>query len=237
MLQRAGQPVTLPTRLVATTRLLPTPTRTPITFYYLVVLLGTTLVLRYGDPAFTDKLLALSSTDAHNLWHRPLTSLATSALWLLDESWLIYVVIFAVAVAPLERRIGGLRTAAVFFSGHVLATLVTEVPIMALISTHVLPFSDGRWLDIGVSYGFFTTLGALIFLLRGRAKTVALVAMELFITLIWVTDEPMTMESVLTLLGHAFAAHFGLLFWGSRLRRREQPPSPRAAVRELVAAG
>ncbi|MEC3975432.1 rhomboid-like protein [Amycolatopsis sp. H20-H5] len=237
MLRRAGQPVTPLSALASAARFVPTPARTPFTFGYLVVLLGTTLLLKYGDPAFTDKLLTLSSTDAHNLWRRPLTSLASSALWLADEGWPIYVVIFAVAVGPLERRIGAARTAKVFFSGHVLATLATEVPIMALISAHVLPGSSGRWLDIGVSYGFFTTAGALVFLLSGRTRLLALVTMELFVALIWVSDDPLSMESVLTLLGHACAAHFGLLFWGPRLRRRERAPKPQALTTELVAVG
>lgn len=200
-------------------RFIPNPRTTPFTFGYLVLLLGTTLLLRFADTDLTDRLLRLSSTDAHNLWRRPLTSLLTSALWLADEGWLVYVLIFAIAVAPLERRFGIRRVATVFFSGHVLATLVTELPVMGLISAHVLPSSAGHWLDIGVSYGFFTTAGALVFLLRGRTRLLALAAMEAFVAVIYLSDDPTTLDSVVTLLGHAVAAHFGLLFWGPRLRR------------------
>lgn len=202
---------------------LPNPKTTPFTFGYLVVLFGTTLVLRFADPVVTTKLLQLSSTDAHNLWRRPLTSLLTSALWLADGGWLVYALIFAIAIAPLERRFGAGRTALVFFSGHVLATLATEVPVMALISGGLLPMTAGRWLDIGVSYGFFTTLGALVFLLRGRARIAALVAMELFIATVWVSDSPETLDSVVTVLGHLCAAHFGFLYWGPRLTRPAVP--------------
>jgi hypothetical protein len=200
-------------------RYVPNPKTTPFTFGYLVVLLATTLLLVFADPAVTARLLQLSSTDAHNLWRRPLTSLASSAIWLPGESWLPYVLIFAFAVAPLERRFGARNTALVFFSGHIVATLVTELPVMALISAHVLPNSAGHWLDIGVSYGFFTTAGALVFLLRGRARLAALAAVEAFIAVIWLGDDPASLDSVVTLLGHAVAAHFGLLFWGPRLRR------------------
>ncbi|MGK3199554.1 rhomboid-like protein [Amycolatopsis sp. MEPSY49] len=219
MLLKADRPVpriAVPRRGVR--QLVPNPKSTPFTFGYLVLLLGTTLLLKFADPELTTRLLQLSSTDAHNLWRRPLTSLLTSALWLSDEGWLAYVVIFAIAVAPLERRFGARRAATVFFSGHVLATLVTELPVMALISAHVLPNSAGHWLDIGVSYGFFTTAGALVFLLRGRARLVALAVMEAFIAVVWLSDDPLGLDSVVTLLGHAFAAHFGLLFWGPRLR-------------------
>jgi hypothetical protein len=222
MLLKAGRPMTA----VAGARgrwsvlkFVPNPKTTPFTFGYLVVLLGTTLLLKFADPNLTERLLRLSSTDAHNLWRRPLTSLLTSALWLSDEGWLAYVVIFAIAVAPLERRFRARRVATVFFSGHVLATLVTELPVMALISAHVLPNSAGHWLDIGVSYGFFTTAGALVFLLGGRARLPALAATEAFIAVIWLSDDPVSLDSIVTLLGHAVAAHFGLLFWGPRLRR------------------
>ncbi|MCR6485520.1 hypothetical protein M8542_22075 [Amycolatopsis sp. OK19-0408] len=219
-------------------RFVPSPKTTPFTFGYLVLLLGTTLLLKFADPALTDRLLQLSSTDAHNLWRRPLTSLLTSALWLSDEGWLAYVVIFAIAVAPLERRFGARRAATVFFSGHVLATLVTELPVMALISAHVLPNSAGHWLDIGVSYGFFTTAGALVFLLRGRLRLVALAVTEAFIAAIWLSDDPWVLDSIVTLLGHAFAAHFGLVFWGPRLRRasagRAGIPAGRQAPESVV---
>ncbi|WP_199785738.1 MULTISPECIES: rhomboid-like protein [Actinomycetes] len=198
--------------------LVPSPRSTPFTFGYLVLLLGTSLLIRFGSAKLTDKLLAVSSTDAHNMARHPLTALLTSAFWIADGGWLPYAVIFAIAVAPFERRFGGLRTALVFFSGHVLATIATELPVMALIRTDVLPHSAGRWLDIGVSYGFLTTAGVLVALLRGRARIVGIVALELFVIGVYVTDDPATLASVVTLLGHACAAHFGLLVWGPRLR-------------------
>jgi hypothetical protein len=210
-------------------RYVPNPKTTPFTFGYLVVLLATTLLLEFADPAVTDRLLQLSSTDAHNLWRRPLTSLLSSAIWLPGESWLVYALIFAIAVAPLERRFGARRTALVFFSGHIVATLATELPVMALISARVLPNSAGHWLDIGVSYGFFTTAGALVFLLPSRTRLLALAAVEAFIAAIWLSDDPAALDSVVTLLGHAFAAHFGLLVCGPWLRERIRRPGPDSA--------
>jgi hypothetical protein len=231
MLLKAGRPapaLTLPRwpGLRAALRFVPNPKTTPFTFGYLIILLGTTLLLEFADPAVTSRLLQLSSTDAHNLWRRPLTSLLTSAFWLSDASWVAYAVIFTLAVAPLERRFGARRTALVFFSGHVLATLATELPVMALIRAHVLPGSAGHWLDIGVSYGFFATAGALVFLLRGRARLLALAAMEAFIAVIWASDDPASLDAIVTLLGHACAAHFGLLFCGPWLRASIRRPDP-----------
>jgi hypothetical protein len=219
VLQQVDRPVRK-RRLRLALPLLPTPKRTPFTFYYLLFLLGTTLFLRLGDPALGARLLELSSTDAHNLWRRPLFALLTSAFWLSGEAWLPYAVIFTLAVAPLERRIGSWRTVGVFASGHVVATLATELPIMVAIHLGTLPRTDAHWLDIGVSYGFFTTAGALVFLLTGRARRWALLTMELFIVLFYLTDDPNTLETVVTLVGHTIAAHFGLFTWGPWLRRR-----------------
>ncbi|MFC4085321.1 rhomboid-like protein [Amycolatopsis samaneae] len=223
---RAGGPVPARAAWRALARLVPSPRSTPFTFGYLTLLLGTTLLVRFGDPKLIGRLLTFSSTDAHNLWRRPLVSLFASALWLSDGGWIAYAAIFAVAVAPLERRFGAARTAIVFFSGHVLATLATELPVMALIQSGALPYSAGRWLDIGVSYGFFTTAGALVFLCRGRLRIAALVTMELFLAAVCLTDAPASLNSVITLLGHAVAAHFGLLFWGRRFGTPTPPSSP-----------
>jgi len=236
MLLRAGRPDLARSAWRALVRLVPTPRRTPFTFGYLVLLLATTMLLKFADPTLTGRLLRLSSTDAHNLWRRPLTSLLTSAIWLSDEGWLAYVVIFAITVAPLERRFGARRTALVFFSGHVLATLATELPVMGLISAGVLPSSAGRWLDIGVSYGFFTTAGALVFLLLGRSRIGALVALEAFLALIYLTDDPASLDSIVTLAGHAVAAHFGLLFWGRRLRPTPEGPDQPSRTVEAIPA-
>ncbi len=182
-----GQAEPMPMR--AFPQLVPTPRRTPFTFGYLVLLLATTLLLKFADPALTEKLLRLSSTDAHNLWHRPLTSLLTSALWISDDGWLAYVVIFTIAVAPLERRFGARRTALVFFSGHVLATL---------------------------------------------GRIAALVAMEAFVALIYLTGDPASLGSIVTLAGHTVAAHFGLLFWGRRLRPAQEGPDQSSRSVEAV---
>jgi hypothetical protein len=218
-------------RLSTALLLLPTPRRTPFTFFYLMLLLGTTLFLQFGDPALGARLLELSSTNAHNLWRHPLFVLPISAFWVSGD-WLPYAAIFTVAVAPLERWFGALRTAGVFFSGHILATLATELPVMWAIRAGDLPRVDGQWLDIGVSYGFFTTTGALVFLLPGRARLWALLAMETFIVLFYVTSDPNTFATVVTLLGHAIAAHLGLFFWGPWLRRRSARAagSPAAAT-------
>lgn len=200
--------------------LVPSPGRTPFTFWYLVVLLFTTAVQHIASGTVTAELLALSSTDAHNLGHRPVLSLITSGLWIGDSSWPVYVVIFALAVAPLERRIGAGWTFAVFASGHVLATLATELPVMAALSAGALPASYAPWLDIGVSYGFFATGGALVPVVERRFRSWLATAIVAFILVIYLTDAPGSLPSIVTFAGHLVAAHTGMLAWKPWLRRR-----------------
>ncbi|GHF76483.1 hypothetical protein GCM10017566_58200 [Amycolatopsis bartoniae] len=200
--------------------LLPSPTATPFTFWYLAVLLATTILQRVVGESVSAKLLAGASTDAHNLWHRPVASLVSSALWIENSGWLVYVLIFALAVAPLERRVGPGWTFGVFASGHVLATLATELPVMVALRHGWLPAEDAHWLDIGVSYGFFATAGAMVPVLEKRLRLPAVVLLELVIGVIYLFDQPGSLLSVVTVAGHAIAAHIGMLAWLPWLRRR-----------------
>lgn len=200
--------------------LMPSPAVTPFTFWYLIVLLATTVVQRVAGDTVSARLMALSSTDAHNLWHWPVMSLISSALWISGRGWIGYVLIFAIAVAPLERRIGAGWTFAVFASGHVLATLATEVPVMWALRAGLLPGTDAHWLDIGVSYGFFATAGALVTILTPKLRRWAVVAIDVCIVVIYLADEPGSLLSVVTLVGHLTAAHIGMLGWRNWLRDR-----------------
>jgi hypothetical protein len=200
--------------------LLPSPTATPFTFWYLALLLATTIVQDTVGQKISTRLLKMASTDAHNLWHRPVLSLISSALWLGNSGWIVYVLIFAFAVAPLERRVGAGWTFAVFASGHVVATLATEVPVMWALTQGWLPAADGHWLDIGVSYGFFATAGAMVPIVQRRARGWVVLAIELCIVVIYVTDDPGSLLAIVTLAGHLTAAHIGMLGWQPWLRRR-----------------
>ncbi|GDY28469.1 hypothetical protein GTS_01020 [Gandjariella thermophila] len=207
------------------TRWVPLPTTTPFTFWYLLTLLATTVVLRSVTAPVARRLLAAASTDAHNLQRHPLLSLVASALWLGDTHWLPYVLIFAVAIAPLERRIGAGWTAVVFASGHVVATLVTELPVLWAITAHVLPGAAGRWVDVGVSYGFFCTAGALTNGLSRQAHSWTIAGLYAVITALYLVSGPAELSSAVTFAGHLVATHVGMLCWRPWLRRRGWPPS------------
>lgn len=202
-------------------RLLPSPGTTPFTFWYLGVLALTTLVLHYSKPSVVDRLLQRSSTSAVNLERHPIQVLIKSALWLQDEHWLAYAAIFTLVLAPLERRIGTKWTVLVFASGHVIATLATELPVLWAVRAHLLPIDDGDLVDVGVSYGFFATAGALVLILRRPVRWWVLGVLNLCILGIYLSDDPTTAESVVTVFGHALSLYIGMLGSLPILRRRQ----------------
>lgn len=204
----------------AVLRSLPRPVDTPFTFWYLIILALTTMLLDFATPSVAHRLLALSSTNAMNLHTHPLEVLFLSALWLDGRHWLIYAAIFTIVIAPVERRIGSWWTALVFASGHVLATLATEVPVLWLIKAHWLPHNDAHLIDIGVSYGLVATAGALLLLLAAPARwwaTSALVAAILAAYLYMGLGDT---DSIVTTVGHLTAGAIGMLGWYPRLRGR-----------------
>ncbi|MFI1254234.1 rhomboid-like protein [Streptomyces netropsis] len=159
-----------PSRLRRLVRLLPTPTGTPFTFCYAVILLGTALYADFGDQATVDQLLRDSSTDAAHLAERPLFVLVASALWIAGGLYSFYGVAFLLVVTALERRVGGARAAGVFLLGHVLATLATELPVAGAVAVGRLPAASMHRLDYGISFGLMACIGALSGLLRPRWK-------------------------------------------------------------------
>ncbi|WP_235716145.1 hypothetical protein [Amycolatopsis sp. ATCC 39116] len=77
-----------------------------------------------------------------------------------------------------------------------------------------------RWLDIGVSYGFFATAGALVPVLARRFRMWAVPAIEAGIVVIYLIDGPGTLGGIVTFAGHLIALHIGMLGWWRWLGRR-----------------
>ncbi|USQ83444.1 hypothetical protein NFX46_06360 [Streptomyces phaeoluteigriseus] len=145
--------------------LLPTPTGTPFTFFYAVVLAVTSYVTAHADSALVRFLHENSSTDVAHLLSAPVPVLAASALWVAGGVASPFVLGFLLVLTALERRIGGVRTAGVFLLGHVLATLATEVPVGLAVLVGHLPDSSLHRLDYGISFGVAASVGALAGLL------------------------------------------------------------------------
>jgi hypothetical protein len=201
-------------------RVLPSPRRTPFTFYYLGVLALTTLLLHYGRPTAVHHLLALSSTDAANLQRHPFQALVLSALWLQDAHWLVYALIFTAVIAPLERRVGTNWTILIFASGHVLASLATELPVLVAVHAHWLPRVDAHLLDVGVSYGFFAVAGALSVLLPATLRWWVFGLLNTCIVAIYLGSDPTSTDATVTVAGHLLSLYIGMVGWLPWLRRR-----------------
>ncbi|KAK1182092.1 hypothetical protein B7755_030520 [Streptomyces sp. NBS 14/10] len=212
-------------------RAVPSPARTPFTLGYAVVLVVTGLFARLADPDLVHDVLTHSSTDVVNLADRPVLVLVASAVWVAGGVLMPYILAFLLVVGALERRLGGWRTAGVFLAGHVLATLLTELPVAASVAAGQLPDSSLRRLDYGISYGLLACTGALAGLLWPRLRWTLLGG----ITLVLVLDL-LEFADPLTDWGHLLALTTGVLCWPyvrrtvqrRELQRREPGPSGRA---------
>ncbi|SDR23037.1 hypothetical protein SAMN05428945_0401 [Streptomyces sp. 2224.1] len=204
-------------------RLLPTPAGTPFTFGYALLLVATSLFAEYADPALVSDLLQGSSTDVVHLAQAPLLVLVASALWIAGGMTSAYAIGFLFVLTALERRIGGLRTAAVFFGGHALATLATELPVAFSVAAGRLPESSLHRLDYGISFGVMTSIGALAGLLPAWLRWPVLVGVGyVAVTDLLAAIDPMTDW------GHLLSLTLGIASWPllRRWRTRHARPVP-----------
>ncbi|MER0482621.1 rhomboid-like protein [Streptomyces sp. Edi2] len=204
-------------------RLLPTPAGTPFTFGYALLLVATSLFAEYADPALVSDLLQGSSTDVVHLAQAPLLVLVASALWIAGGMTSAYAIGFLFVLTALERRIGGLRTAAVFFGGHALATLATELPVAFSVAAGRLPESSLHRLDYGISFGVMTSIGALAGLLPAWLRWPVLAG----VGYVAVTDLLAGLDPM-TDWGHLLSLTLGVVSWPlvRRWRTRHARPAP-----------
>ncbi|MFI1395027.1 rhomboid-like protein [Streptomyces sp. NPDC020681] len=199
-------------------QVVPTPTGTPFTFAYILVLIATSLFAEYGDPATVSALLRGSSTDVAHLADTPLLVLGASALWVAGGLASPYAVAFLFTLTALERRIGGLRTAGVFFAGHVMATLATEIPVGISVAAGHLPATSLHRLDYGISFGLMASIGALAGLLGPVPR-----ATLLGFTSLMLLKDLLAFADPLTNWGHPLALLAGLLCWPAVRRVARHP--------------
>ncbi|HEY5057930.1 MAG TPA: rhomboid-like protein [Gaiellaceae bacterium] len=128
----------------------------PLTSAYLLVLVVTTWVLQTSSPRIANRLLLEQSTNLHHLAHDPIRVLVGSAFWL-GAGWelLLWAPLFALVLAPVERRLGSGRTTLVFAAGHIGATLFTAAGLWVALHVDVVEKSVINARDVGPSYGFF----------------------------------------------------------------------------------
>jgi len=147
----------------------------PFTYVFLFVLLITTWVNQTSRPSIARSLLLERSTNLHELGQDPMRVLVASAFWL-SSSWELFVwlVLFSLVLAPVERWIGSARTALIFALGHAGATLLTAAGLWLAIRYEVVGAYVEHAIDVGVSYGFFAVAAVLAFYLSGRRRALYL---------------------------------------------------------------
>ncbi|BBZ50576.1 hypothetical protein H7H82_06975 [Mycobacterium heidelbergense] len=132
-----------------------------VTAAYAVVLAAVSLMLTALGPHAREVVVSRMSTNLHNLAHGRLSTLVGSAfvddggdvcVWLPGLACLL-------ALGELLWRGRGLIIA--FTVGHIGATLIVAVGLVAALKAGWLPFSVARASDVGVSYGAVCVLGAL----------------------------------------------------------------------------
>ncbi|WP_406440479.1 hypothetical protein OHB00_33930 [Streptomyces sp. NBC_00631] len=206
-------------------RLLPSPTGTPVTFAYTAILALTSLFASQAGPGLLRTLYQDSSTDVAHLLRTPVFVLLASALWIAGGLLSPYALAFVLVLTALERRIGGARAIVVFLTGHVLATLATEVPVGLAVLVGHLPDTSLHRLDYGISFGVAASIGALSGLLTPwlRWPLLALVGYSLLTDLI-------AFEDPMTNWGHLISLAIGTGLWPvvrgwHRERARAQAPA------------
>lgn len=148
------------------------------------------------------------STNLHNLAHGNLGSLVGSAFVSDDGDvylWLPGLVCLLALGELIWRGRGLLITFAV---GHVGATVIVAVGLVAAVETGWLPFSVARATDVGISYGAVCVLGALTASIPLRWRP-AWIGWWLGIAVL------ATLDAEFTAFGHVLALllGMGLAFW------------------------
>jgi len=132
-----------------------------VTTAYALALVAVSVTLTALGPHARDAVVSRMSTNLHNLGRGRLSTLVGSAF--VEEGGDIYVwlpgLVCLLALGELIWRSKGLLIA--FAVGHVGATLLVAVGLVAAVEAGRLPISVARATDVGVSYGAVCVLGAL----------------------------------------------------------------------------
>jgi hypothetical protein len=143
----------------------------PASAAYLLVLAATTIALSLASDRTDDRILDDLSTNLHQLGHQPVRVLVGSALW--TGGWLelaIWTAVLIAIAAPVERRLGWRRTAAVFAAGHVGATLLVAAGLWVGLRLDAFDPAVERARDVGASYGLLAVCAVATYLIAPRRR-------------------------------------------------------------------
>jgi len=190
----------------------------PFTYVFVFVLLITTWVFNTSSPSVARTLLVERSTNLHQLSQDPIKVLVTSAFWLSNSMELVvWLVLFTLVLAPVERWLGSARTAFVFALGHAGATLLTAAGLWLAIRYEAVGTYVEHSIDVGVSYGFFAVAAVLAYGLSGRRRALFLAVIVGYLGIM------AGVSRTFTDFGHVAAFSIGLLVAPLMIAGRDRP--------------
>ncbi|MET9292204.1 rhomboid-like protein [Streptomyces sp. NPDC003077] len=180
----------------------------PGTHIWLLIIGITSLVIAGATEGLEDFLLHRTSSNIHELDEHPVSALLISGFWIeRPRSFLLYVVLFELVHANVERWLGTARWLLLVCVAHVAATLISQEIVLLAIEGRQLPRSMAHVVDIGVSYGLAAAAGALTYRVPTPWRWPYLVALLLFFGV------PLVSGATFTDFGHAVALALGLAAW------------------------
>ncbi|MFE2282720.1 rhomboid-like protein [Streptomyces sp. NPDC059443] len=191
----------------------------PGTHIWLLIIAVTSIVVVLVPDHLEHILLHRNSSNIHELARHPIRALLSSAFWIENPASLaLYVLLFEIFHANVERWLGTLRWLLIVATGHITATLISQKVVLMAIRDNRAPRSMVHVVDIGVSYGLATAVGVLAYRLPSPWRWFYLAGSVAFFGL------PLATGGTFTDLGHAIALSVGLLAWP--LTRRAHPRDP-----------
>jgi hypothetical protein len=127
---------------------------------YAVLVLGASLSVELAPR--TKALVEQTSTNLSNMASHPFQVLVLSAFVIAPLGGLVLLVPVVVLYGELQRWLGRLSTVLVVAFGHVGATLVVMTMEITALHRHLVGFDIVVKPDVGVSYGMFAVVGALL---------------------------------------------------------------------------
>lgn len=143
-----------------------------VTAIYTAMLLAVSLTLTAMGPHARAVAVSRMSTNLHNLAHGHVGTLVGSAFVNESDDIFVWLPGLAALLALGETIWRGKGLILTFAVGHIGATLIVAVGLVAAVRTGSLPFSVARASDVGMSYGAVCVLGALTASIPARWRPV-----------------------------------------------------------------
>jgi len=144
--------------------------RVRVTVGYALALSAVMLTLLMLGPRVRDRVTEYASTNLHNLAHGRVGTLLGSAFVADSDLFYLWLPGLVCLLAVAELFWHSHRLLAVFFTGHIGATVVVAAGLFVAVEFGWLPWSVTRVVDVGMSYGVMAVAGALTAVIRARAK-------------------------------------------------------------------